>query len=81
MSGLTNFRDPAKWLVDWVRGFWGEDSWGDFFWSAPVNGLAECAIAGFGKNVSITIVSQATYEAPHILQGLTLHYSMRGLAR
>jgi hypothetical protein len=62
-------------------GFWSEGNWGEFYWSSPVEGIAECYIDGFGKNMSITIVSQATYEDPHTIHGLTIHFSYRGLAR
>jgi hypothetical protein len=62
-------------------GFWGEANWDDFYWSSPVEGLAEARIDGRGTNVSITVVSMATYENPHAIHGLTLHFSYRGLKR
>jgi len=62
-------------------GFWGEANWGEFYWSSPVEGKAECHIDGIGENVSITVVSSAIYENPHTIHGLTLHFSYRGLKR
>ncbi len=62
-------------------GFWDELSWNDFFWSAPINGQAKADIDGFGQNVSIVVASDATYEEPHILTGVILYFSYRGLAR
>jgi hypothetical protein len=62
-------------------GFWGEMNWSEFYWSAPVLGRAEAPIDGIGNNISITVVSSATYEEPHVLTGAILHFSYRGLAR
>lgn len=62
-------------------GFWNVNNWNDFYWSAPVEGRAFCHIAGIGENLSIAVVSEATYEEPHVLHGLILHYSYRGLVR
>lgn len=62
-------------------GFWDQDNWNEFFWSSPVEGTAVCALDGYGTNVSLLIVSQATYEQPHTLHGLVIHYSPRGLKR
>jgi hypothetical protein len=62
-------------------GFWEEDDWDDFYWSSPVEGLAELHIDGIGTNVSITAVSSSTYEDPHTIHGLTLHFSYRKLKR
>ena len=67
--------------VDGGGAFWDEDVWDEFFWSSPVEGLAEADIDGFGKNVSLAIISDVTYEDPHTIHGITLHYSPRGLAR
>ena len=60
-------------------GFWEEDLWDDFNWSAPVEGLAEAHLDGLGTNVSIAALSTGTYDDPHNIHGLTLHYSMRRL--
>jgi hypothetical protein len=60
-------------------GFWEEDNWDTFDWSAPVEGLAQSHIDGLGTNVSIAALSEGTYDDPHRIHGLTLHYSMRRL--
>ncbi len=63
-------------------GFWDEsDDWDDFYWDSAAEGTAEANIDGFGTNMSLAIISEATYEEPHTLHGLTLHFSYRGLAR
>lgn len=62
-------------------GFWNEFRWDNFYWSAPVEGQAESDIDGIGQNVSLAIVSEATYEEPHILHGVLLFFAYRGLKR
>lgn len=62
-------------------GFWDAANWDQFFWSATFEGVAECHVDGFGRNISVGIISVATYEQPHFLHGLILHYSERGLVR
>ncbi|MBF0309240.1 MAG: hypothetical protein HQL56_06905 [Magnetococcales bacterium] len=60
-------------------GFWSEANWDAFLWSSPTEGTAVCELRGSGNNISITVVSQATYEDPHIFHGITFTYSRRGL--
>jgi len=62
-------------------GFWGEANWNEFYWSSQAEGLADADIDGFGNNVSIVLASEATYEEPHTLHGMTIYYSDRGLKR
>jgi hypothetical protein len=61
-------------------GFWNEAVWNEFYWS-QVEGTAEAYIDGFGTNVCFAFFGAATYEQPHILHGLTIHHSFRGLQR
>ncbi|MBP2230825.1 hypothetical protein J2847_004134 [Azospirillum agricola] len=62
-------------------GFWNEAAWNEFYWSAPVEGLAEAYIDGSGTSISLAIGTEATHEDPHTIHGLTLHTSARGLKR
>lgn len=62
-------------------GFWGVANWDEFYWSQPVQGKVEAYIDGFGNNMSVTILSDATYEAPHTLSALTINFSERGMIR
>lgn len=62
-------------------GFWEEMNWDDFYWSSPVEGTAEAPIDGIGRNISIAVISNAVYEAPHILHGLILGFTYRGVTR
>lgn len=61
--------------------FWDEVNWDEFYWSSPVAGIAECHVNGIGTNISFAVASEHTYEAPHHIHGVTVHYSTRGLAK
>lgn len=62
-------------------GFWEEATWDEYYWSSPVEGLAKAALDGLGTNVSVAAISAGTYDDPHSISGITLHYSERGLVR
>lgn len=62
-------------------GFWNEDVWSGFQWSSPVEGRAEAHIAGYGRNMALTVVSEATYEAVHTLHGVIFNVSLRRQVR
>jgi hypothetical protein len=62
-------------------GFWDEDNWEAFNWDSAVHGVADVHLDGQGVNMSVAIISLATYEEPHTLHGMTIHYSYRGLKR
>ncbi|PWE56766.1 hypothetical protein DEM27_10410 [Metarhizobium album] len=62
-------------------GFWNNANWNEFYWSAPIQGIAEAYLDGVGRNVAIGILSDATYEEPHTLSALTFNFTYRGLVR
>lgn len=62
-------------------GVWDEAIWDDFYWDAPLNGYHSFDLIGFGRNVSILMVTKSKLEAPHTLNGVTLHYAMRRAER
>jgi len=62
-------------------GFWNIADWNTFNWSGQVVTTAEESIDGMGTNMGILILSQTAYEQPHILQGVTVHYSNRRIRR
>jgi hypothetical protein len=63
-----------------VGGYWDSQiEWGSFVWDSQVVATPEAYLEGHGLNLSLIIRSEATYEDPHIVQGVTLHYSVRGL--
>ena len=64
-------------------GVWGgsETIWGSFYWGAQLVNTAEGYIDGIGRNMSMFIRSDGTYEGPHTIQGAVVHYSVRGVQR
>lgn len=63
-------------------GFWDQATWDDFYWSAPISGVAECYVDGQGRNASFTFVSAGgATEAPHVLQAYSVHHSARKVRR
>lgn len=71
----------ASFSVRGSGGFWNEFLWDQFYWSAPVVGKAEAYIDAVGTNLSLTILSDATYEAPHALSAVTFNYTYRSQVR
>lgn len=62
-------------------GQWGSAVWSEFVWGAQVVGTAEGYIDGDGVNLGMLIRSASIYDRPHTINGVNLHYSMRGRAR
>jgi len=75
-SALTN-----RFTVAGGGGYWDSDTWEQFYWDAQVVGEAEADIDGDGINMSLIISTNLTYEQPHIIHGVLLHYTTRGLKR
>jgi len=62
-------------------GYWNIHNWDNYNWSGQVISTAEENLDGVGTNMGILVLSEATYEQPHILQGVTVHYSPRRIRR
>jgi hypothetical protein len=62
-------------------GQWGSAVWSEFLWGAQVVGTADGYIDGDGVNLGMLIRSASTYDRPHTINGVSIHYSMRGRAR
>jgi hypothetical protein len=62
-------------------GIWDISNWNQFFWSGATEGLMEAHLDGVGRNMSLLIAGSTSDEPPHLLQGLTLFFSVRGLQR
>ena len=62
-------------------GYWNINNWNLFNWTAATVSTSEENIDGIGTNMGILILSEATYEKPHIVQGVTVHYSPRRTRR
>ena len=67
--------------IEGSGGYWNIDNWDTFNWSGQIVSTAEENLDGVGTNMGMLILSEATYEQPHILQGVTVHYSPRRIRR
>jgi len=62
-------------------GVWDVSVWDEFVWGDQLISNPEAYIDGSGQNIGITLFSSHTYEAPHTLNSVILHYSTRGVKR
>jgi hypothetical protein len=62
-------------------GIWDISNWNQFYWSGATEGLMEAWLDGVGRNMSLLIAGSTADEPPHLLQGLTLFFTVRGLQR
>lgn len=62
-------------------GVWDISNWNQFAWSSATEGLMEADLDGVGRNMSLLIAGSTSDEPPHLLQGLTLFFTVRGLQR
>lgn len=62
-------------------GYWNIADWDEFVWTSQTVAQAESSITGIGINMGLYIYTHAVWEAPHLLQGVLIHYSHLGLAR
>lgn len=58
-------------------GLWDAAYWDRFFWSAPVNGLAEAYVSGIGRNISVAVASDADDEEAHTISAITFNFMIR----
>lgn len=62
-------------------GIWDRSNWNEFYWSSATEGLAEAWLDVVGRNMSLLIAGSTADEPPHLLQGLTVFFTVRGLQR
>lgn len=60
-------------------GFWDSVNWDQFYWSSPVEGKIDVFIDAIGQSMSLLLGGEEADEEPHVLQGLTLFFSVRGM--
>lgn len=60
-------------------GFWDTVNWDQFYWSSPVEGKIDVFIDAIGKSMSLLLGGEEADEEPHVLQGLTLFFTVRGM--
>jgi hypothetical protein len=59
----------------------GSGEWDGETDAATITEFLELYLGAPGRNVSLDIASTGTYDDPHTIQGVTLHYSPRGVKR
>lgn len=80
--GITGVDAPAQvFTVTGGGGIWDVSNWNQFYWSGATEGLAEAHLDGVGRNMSLMVAGSTADEPPHLLQGLTLFFTVRGLQR
>lgn len=75
--GNADSRNEATETVYGTGGFYDTAYWNQFYWSAPIQAQLIAPMDGIGRNVSIVLISEQTYEAPHAISSMTINFSPR----
>lgn len=62
-------------------GLWNVANWNQFYWSAPVQGIASVELEGIGRNVAVGVLSDAIWEQPHTLSSISIYFTPRGISK
>ena len=62
-------------------GYWDQFTWDEFTWDAAVVADAQIAIDGTQNNISFLFYSNRNQDDPHVVQGVSLLWTPRRLAR
>lgn len=62
-------------------GVWNVDEWGEFVWDGQLLSEAYADIVGSGRSMALVIYSEGVDAPSFTLNGVVLHYSIRGLKR
>jgi hypothetical protein len=62
-------------------GRWDAATWDSSYWDSNDFTSIYVKLDGVGTNISFSIVSKASNELPHTIQGVTIHYTQRRLER
>lgn len=73
--------DPIDFVVNGGGGSWDISNWEEFYWSSTTQGFMEAPLDGVSKNISLLFAGATADEPPHLLHGVSIFYSARGLAR
>ena len=60
---------------------WEEGLYEEGYYNAPLNGYASFDTKGIGRNMSLLVRSATKIEAPHTLNGVSIHYAPRRIER
>lgn len=73
--------DVIDFVVNGGGGSWDISNWDEFYWSSTAKGLMEAPMDGVSKNISLLMAGSTADEPPHLLHGISMFYSPRGLVR
>ena len=62
-------------------GSWDIDAWESFVWDGPSVSTGEARIDGSGLSIGLDFYHTGIYDSPHTIQGVIVHYDVRGLNR
>ena len=62
-------------------GVWNVSEWGEFIWDGQHLAEAYADIVGSGRSMALVLYSEGAHAPPFTLNGVVLHYSVRGLRR
>ncbi len=62
-------------------GYWDQVTWDQFVWDAPVVSTPKVSMNGTETNVSFLFYSMTALDKPHTVQGVTLEFIPRRIAR
>jgi hypothetical protein len=80
-SGEQPFSSLDSLQVAGGGGIWGVSTWGEFMWSAPLNGRADYWIDGQGYDMAPIIVSRQSTVPSYTISGATVVFRPRGMKR
>lgn len=75
-NGLTN-----SVVAQSGGGFWGIDSWGEFFWDSPAFSSEGIPITGTANNISVLVYGIGKTIHPFTIETMEVHYIPRRLRR
>lgn len=73
--------DVIDFVVNGGGGSWDISNWDEFYWSSTAQGFMEAPLDGVSKNISLLMAGSTADEPPHLLHGVSIFYTKRGLAR
>lgn len=62
-------------------GYWGISNWNEFYWSANTVNSGGIPVTGTGRNISMLVTGEHTWQEPYTIYGFYIHYIPRRLHR
>lgn len=73
--------DVIDFTVSGGGGSWDISLWDTFYWDSTAKGQMEAPLDGVSKTISLLLAGATADEPPHLLHGVSMFYSPRGLVR